>query len=341
MTRLSVVLCTRNPRPDCMRRVLESLCEQSLEKKHWELLIVDNGSDRRIADEWNLSKHLRHRHIREDTLGLLPARLRGIREAQGGLLVFVDDDTVIDVDYLSHARSIHAQHTHLGAFGAGILEPEFEVAPPSELLPRIELLGIRTVNVQVFCSNPRDASFRPRGGGLCVTREVADTYDRLVDRLGVIDIIGRHGRALFSGDDDLFAWAAASMGTVFGLFPELRVTHLIAAERMTREYFVRLIHDHTFSHSILRHLLTGARPRRLTLSKRILALAHGLKNGRFSMQCRVAELRGENNASYYTAERQLRPLEKASQAVTFSVDCTSHNSSLEDIGGETRTSRNR
>ena len=330
MNDISVIICTRNPRVEYLRRVLESLREQTLEKGNWELLIVDNASDRQVADEWNLSWHPRVRHVREGTVGLMPARLRGIAESYGGLLVFVDDDTPLDIDYLSRARSIWARHPHLGVFGAGTLEPEFEVAPPAELLPYVSLLGMRTVSTNIWSNNAKDISCRPFGGGLCVTQGVAKAYQRLVDRLGVSDVVGRHGQRLFSGDDDLFSWAAADVGKEFGLFPELRVTHLISAHRLVHDYFVRLVHDHTFSHSVLCHLLSGVTPQRLSLSNRLRLLMHRLKNGRSSMQCRFAELLGEDSASRFIQERQLRPLQEPSQVL--STDRTSGGSSEEGLG---------
>ena len=97
--------------------------------------------------------------------------------------------------------------------------------------------------------------------------EPVDTYQQLVYGLGVSDVVGRHGERLSAGDDELFSWAASGAGQGFGVFPELRVTHLILARRLGHGYFLRLTHDHAFSHSVLRYLLTGAKPRRVDLSE--------------------------------------------------------------------------
>ena len=42
---ISVIICAHNPRPDSLRRVLDSLAAQTLSKERWELLIVDNASE--------------------------------------------------------------------------------------------------------------------------------------------------------------------------------------------------------------------------------------------------------------------------------------------------------
>src|SRR5262252_3584882 len=95
MVKVSVIVCTHNPQPDRLRRTLDSLKDQSLARDQWELLVVDNASDTKVSGTSDVSWHSRGRHIREEKLGLTPARLRGIAEAEGELLVFVDDDNVV------------------------------------------------------------------------------------------------------------------------------------------------------------------------------------------------------------------------------------------------------
>src|SRR5437016_1280228 len=126
---LSVIICSHNPRPDYLRRVLDGLEAQTLPLADWELLLVDNASRERLADTWNLSWHSRHAHVREEELGLTPARLRGIAEASGELLLFVDDDNILAPDYLERASALVRAHPYLGVLGAGVLAPEFDVQP--------------------------------------------------------------------------------------------------------------------------------------------------------------------------------------------------------------------
>ena len=42
--RVSVVICTYNPRMDYLERVLEGLSKQSLPVRQWELVVIDNAS---------------------------------------------------------------------------------------------------------------------------------------------------------------------------------------------------------------------------------------------------------------------------------------------------------
>ena len=127
---VSVILCTHNPRRDYLSRVLASLRGQTLPAEQWEFLLIDNASRQPLAETWDISWHSCGRHIRVDELGLTPARLRGIQESSGKLLVFVDDDNLLAPDFLDQATAISAWCPALGVFGAGVLEPEFETQPP-------------------------------------------------------------------------------------------------------------------------------------------------------------------------------------------------------------------
>ena len=72
---ISVVICSHNPREDYLRRVLAALKAQTLPKEQWELLLIDNASKEPLAGRW-VFWHPYARIIRENQLGLTPARLR-------------------------------------------------------------------------------------------------------------------------------------------------------------------------------------------------------------------------------------------------------------------------
>lgn len=306
---LSVVICTNNTRPDCLRQVLESLMRQTVPRGRWELLIVDNGSELPSGNESIHSWHPNARRVREAEVGLLPARLRGFAESTGELCLYFDDDTVVDPTYLERALSIAAAHPHLGMFGAGTVKLECATAFPAETAPFLPLFGIREIDAPRWTNNPDDQTCRPHGAGLCLNRIVGEAYLRLARESGAIDVIGRHGNRLFAGEDDLCAYAASFVGAGFGVFPELRLKHLVPAERLHPEAVVRLIHDHTFSHALLAYILSGRKPARYGIERRLRNLAKGLRRGVFTMKCGDAAARGEADAARFIELRRLQPIE--------------------------------
>jgi hypothetical protein len=171
------------------------------------------------------------------------------------------------------------------------------------------MLSLRTVSSARWSNNPADAESIPWGAGLCVARRIADSYRQFIESLGaeVTAVLGRKGSNLYCGEDDVFSWISALLGSGFGIFPELRVTHLIPANRLNRGYLLRSLHDHAMSHSVLRYRLTGVMPRRIGWARCVHLLLHGLKNGRFSMQCQWASSRGEDSAAQFVVEARLPP----------------------------------
>jgi glycosyltransferase involved in cell wall biosynthesis len=308
---ISVIICSHNPRPDYLGRVLEGLKAQTLSRAEWELLLVDNASRRRLADAWDLSWHPYHAHVREDELGLTLARLRGIRESSGSLLLFLDDDNLPAPDYLERAVTIEQMYPHLGVVGAGTLEPEFEIAPAPELIPLLGRLALRTSPCSLWTNNPKDAQCVPWGAGLCVTRSIAAAYVQIIERLKISQVLDRHGERLFCGGDDLFSWVAARSGSGFGVFPELRITHLIGGHRLNRAYFLRLVHDHAYSHGILNYLYFGDQHERSGVEAMVRALLMGVRRGSFSMRCRWAAACGARSAARFLAGQGMRPIAQA------------------------------
>jgi glycosyltransferase involved in cell wall biosynthesis len=290
MSKVSVIICTHNPRRDYLQRTLEALRRQTLSKDLWELLVVDNNSQpelrvlgpkdqgtKRLRDsgaaaserpenqktkspkdaqseqaedlrptnlklktaELELGWHSNARVVREEELGLTPARLRGIREATGDLLVFVDDDNVLDVDYLEQACRIAEEFPHVGAWG-GSCRGEFEVPLPDWAKPYLTGLVVKEIEKD-YWSNLKDWSLAtPYGAGMCMRKSVADEFARRIEDNRNLRKLGRTGRVLMAGEDSVMAECAIDCGMGTGRFARMGLTHLIPEERLTEDYIVRL-----------------------------------------------------------------------------------------------------
>jgi glycosyltransferase involved in cell wall biosynthesis len=309
MTRLSVIICTHNPKPDYLDRVLGALAAQTLPAAQWELLLIDNASEQRLAPPDTLSWHPRARTIREDTVGLTPARLRGIGESDGDILVYVDDDNVLAPDYLHTVAALFEAHPFLGAIGPGLLEPEFAIEPPRRLEPYLACLALRSTRQALWSNNPTDRASVPWGAGLSVTRPVAQAYRRLVEQLDTEGLLDRRGQRLFGNGDVAFSWAAAQIGKGFGIFPQLRATHLIRAERLTPSYLLRLVHDSTFSNTVTDYVVLGIAPGSAAQrwKELVLLLLRSLRRGPFALRMGWARLRGCDRARALIKQRRLQP----------------------------------
>jgi len=247
---LSVIICTHNPRTDYFGRTLEALQGQTSPRDAWEMLVIDNHSKQPVQDRFDFSWHPHARVVREDKLGLTPARLRGIGEARGELLVFVDDDNVLDPDFLEVAQKIASERSFLGAW-SGQCRPGFEQQPEEWTRRYWGNLVIRQFDTDVWSNLPRLADTMPCGAGLCIRRGVAQHYLALNDAGQRSVQLDRSGTSLLSGGDNDLAACACDVGLGVGLVSALKLTHLIPPVRLTEDYLARLAEGIAYSSILL------------------------------------------------------------------------------------------
>ena len=235
MPEISVIICTHNPREDYLRRTLDALKAQTLSKEQWELLLVDNASEKQLAARIDLSWHPNARHVREDRVGKTHALLRGIAEFRGEFFVIVDDDNVLRADYLQAALKIGADYPWLGAWSGSCI-PEFEVEPPAELRPWLSGLVIEKLTRSYWANLPRGSEACPMGAGMVSRRRLALHYRELLARDPIRQTLGPGSKMPGAGDDTDMALCGIELGLGTGRFLELELTHLIPARKLSLKY---------------------------------------------------------------------------------------------------------
>lgn len=296
MPEISVILCAHNPRPDYLRRTLEALRAQTLARERWEFLLVDNRSEPPLSATYDLSWHPGARHLREEELGLTPARLHGIRAAAGELLVFVDDDNILAPAYLETALGIARDWPILGAWG-GSCRGEFDETPPEWTRPYWCYLAIREIEGDRWSNNPQDWNSQPSGAGMCVRRAVAQAYAADAGANPLKKLLGRKGGNLASCEDADLVQTSTRFGLGFGLFHGLQLAHLMPARRLTEDYLVALRREMETSVHLLRYLREGAIPQtRRSVMERLRRQAYLLRAGRRARRFFLAEEEARQNA---------------------------------------------
>lgn len=289
MPRLSVVICAHNPRTEYLQRALDSLKQQSLGQAHWELLVVDNNSTIPLTGVFELSWHSESRVVREEMLGLTRARLCGIRESRGEILVFVDDDNLLAANYLERTLEIADAWPELGAW-SGQCHPEFEETPEEWTRPYWAWLAIREFSDDRW-SNQREASAAPWGAGMCIRRECAVAYHRCVQGdLGRIDL-DRRGDNLISGGDTDMVMQVWEMDYGTGVFAGLELTHLIPRARLTEDYLVRFAESSMYTKVTLDALYD--RVQQQSVARRLVNWIRRIIAPRRERRFRLAQARGE------------------------------------------------
>lgn len=247
-TMLSVIIPTHAPNPSRLERTLSGLKAQQLARDSWELVIVDNASPNpELFSSFDLSWHPCVRIIREERLGLTRARIAGIQASQGDYLVFVDDDNVLCPNYLKNTIEIFQQYPDLGAVGGKSL-PEFEIEPEPWVKQFLVCLALRDLGeeVQIYSSARVSGSAKqhpaiaPIGAGMALRRLAAQYYVDCITADNERLALDRTGRSLQSGGDCDINLTLLEAGWGVGYFPQLQLTHLMPASRLTREYLARV-----------------------------------------------------------------------------------------------------
>jgi glycosyltransferase involved in cell wall biosynthesis len=229
---ISVVICTYNPNQGRLDRVLMALNAQTLARERWEMIVVDNAS----TDPIDVSAaRFSVRVVPEPRQGLSWARFTGVSHARFPLVVFVDDDNVLNQEYLSAAVSIASAHPSLGAFGGRSI-PEWESgsAPPAWIREFHGNLALRDLGsedvVQAWDDARTYPSASPIGAGMVVRREaMAPWMTAFAEGTRISD---RRGKALTSGGDNDIVINLLKSGYSVGYFPALALVHIIPPGRL-------------------------------------------------------------------------------------------------------------
>jgi GT2 family glycosyltransferase len=228
---LSVVVCTHD-RPADLARCLEALC--ALEESP-EVIVVDSASDppSRSVVEAFADRLASVRCLREDDPGLSRARNRGIAEASGEIVAFLDDDAAPRPDWAARIVAPFAAHTRIGCVG-GACDPVFEDGSrPRWLSDRLlQFAGITRFGPEG--REPRSSAEWPFGANIAFRAEALANLDGPFS-----ERLGRTGTTLLSGEESALVEAVLAAGWKVWLEPLAIVDHTVHAERCRPRYYWR------------------------------------------------------------------------------------------------------
>jgi len=226
---LTILVCTHN-RADLLRGALESLEGQSLPRDRFEVLVVDNASTDAtpvVVAECMARGAINIRCLREMELGLDAARNRGIREAAGAIVAFLDDDARARNDWA--AEILEGFKRHDAPIVGGRVDLTWEAPRPiwfSDVLLRYLIHCDYGPEVVRVTSPPwlygTNVAFRKS----------------LFQEIGLFRLdLDRKGDSLMGGGDTEFFKRAHARGHRLLYLPSLVVRHLVPASRLTRPFF--------------------------------------------------------------------------------------------------------
>jgi GT2 family glycosyltransferase len=214
----SIVVPTLN-RPEALRSTVSALMGLDYEPSAYEIIVVDDGSESDARLALDAASDTRHRLAvyRQERLGVATARNAGARRASGEILLFCDDDIVLDPACLN--QLLETRSAHRGALINGAVD--FAPGP----LHALEQTAFGRFRIALERSFRATEGF-PRYEDACVVMPALNASNLAVDRDAFWRLNGFDQDFPAAGAEDLeFSLRAGEAGHELLLDPRIRCLH--------------------------------------------------------------------------------------------------------------------
>lgn len=227
---VSVVICTYN-REAYIGQCIKRLAEQTADSNSFEVVIINNNStdntEQICHDAINTYRNIKIKYFIEKKQGHSFSRNRGIKESQGNIITFIDDDSFGFSDFVENTADYFKTHPEVQAIGGKII-PQYETAKPKwmskYLLPLVSALDMGPV------SKPFKGTKFPIGANMSFRKEVFERYGLFNTELG------RKGYGLEGGDEkEVFIRLKRAKAQIHYV-PAVIVDHIIPEKRVRVPY---------------------------------------------------------------------------------------------------------
>lgn len=215
-------------------KVLDCLRQQAgTANMTWEVLIINNNSTDNLSGvvaraqrQWLGNVPLRL--VNESQQGAAFARICAVREAQGDLVGFLDDDTLPAPDWVQETYKFAHQYPQAGAYGSQI-HGDFEVPPPQGFERIAGFLAITERGDRPLVYTP-ESKMLPPSAGLVVRRQV---WLQTVPPRPFLS--GRSPHSILNSEDLEAIIQIQNAGWEIWYNPTMVLFHQIPARRVSRE----------------------------------------------------------------------------------------------------------
>ena len=228
---ISVVICTYN-RAAYIQDAMESLLNQTLDKKSFEVIIVNNNStddtEKVCLDFLAAHPGVNFQFLNEKIQGASFARNTGAALALGHLLCFMDDDAVAGNDYLERIVQFFVSHPDAGGLGGKII-PKYIPAEPAWMSYYVSSM------VGNFDYSPYVTVFSPNRYPLESNMIIRKTDFDAISGFNTA-LPGVVGSLRIGGEGKDFFLRLKALGRVIYYDPAIVVLHVVEVSKLTPAY---------------------------------------------------------------------------------------------------------
>jgi len=227
---ITAVICTHN-RADYLKTAIQSLLNQSLDQRHYEILVVDNRSIDSTKHVVQSLSRPRVRYIYEPVLGLAHARNAGWQRAKGRYVAYLDDDAQASRGWLEKIVETFETHHPMPGCVGGRVDPVWEGPRPSWISDEL----VTCLPVINWSDKPHViADIRQEW---LVGANIAFPL-RVLQQVGGFSAgLDRAGKRLLSSGDILLEKQILKAGYLCYYDPEIAVRHVVEKSRLEKRWF--------------------------------------------------------------------------------------------------------
>lgn len=236
--RFSFITCTYN-RDKYIGQTLQSVCDQKYPDNNYEIIVIDNNSTDNtasICEEFRAEyPNKNFRYFKEMNQGLSFALNRGIKEAQGEYLIFVDDDETIIPEHLERLDNHLRTYPEAVLCGTPVI-PVYEIPEPKWMSRFTQRLigGYFDQGKEVKIL---EAKNYPGTGHTIIKKELYERYGNYNTELG------RKGTSLIGAEDKDMFNRLKNNNIICYYLPDIPIYHHIPPNKMTDEFFHKLTYS--------------------------------------------------------------------------------------------------
>jgi glucosyl-dolichyl phosphate glucuronosyltransferase len=233
---ITVILCTYN-RGHMLAKALQKVAASTLpESVNWEVLVVDNNSSdqtREVVEELRRRYPGRIRYLFEPQAGKSHALNAGVREAQGEVLAFMDDDVMVEPTWLQNLTAeLHG--SEWAGTGGRTLPAEAISLPRWLALEGPYALGGILAAMFDLGDEPSELDRAPYGANMAFHRQMFEKYGGFRTDLGP----SPSREVPRPNEDTEFGRRLMAAGERLRYEPSAIVYHPVPAGRITKQYFL-------------------------------------------------------------------------------------------------------
>jgi glycosyltransferase involved in cell wall biosynthesis len=208
--KISVLICTRNRAKPLDETLRHFFMQRFADGYEYEVVVVDNDSTDdtvRVVAGYAAEHSGIVRYCREQRHGQCYARNTAIAAARGDIIVFTDDDVLVERNWLNEIHREFTEDPALSLLGGRVLLAH----------DGLQKVSLQTSDQRQMFIYPNPGSF-PMGANMAFRREI-------FDRIGMFDVRLGPGRFFPGADDADFFYRALKAGYRVLYAPNVLVYH--------------------------------------------------------------------------------------------------------------------